>query len=470
MIANNRLAARTKIGYSTFNCGESIAYNLFYTYFLLFMTDYAGVGPAVAGTISLIAVLWDGVTDAVVGYISDRSTNPKGRRRPFMSRFLIPFGIMLVLLFSDFGFTGPAQVAFYLIMNILFWLFFTLVDVPAITLGGEITDNPHEKRSIRSWATIMNYVGFLLATAFAPQMVAYFNRFFANICAGWTVTAGIYAALLVICYIVALAATRGTDAPLTREEAAKTAGGNIFKSMFATMKLKSFRGLWIYCVVFQASVFLCTSTLIYVIYYVCNGTDNDATVLFLAYGVFTIVVSPIMDKIALKVNNKIALIVGMLLHGVALIVFGTIFPLTLSTIFIMMFFVAVGMAGYYVLSYAMVYEVAEVSALKLGQNSSTGVGTFIAFYQCAQKFGGALGMWGAGIALELVHYDPANITDTAVQGIRFVATTFAGIVVVVSVIAILFYKLKPGILAKLQGMLHKEKLTQEDQEFISKNL
>ena len=79
MIAGNRLATKTKIGYSTFNCGESIAYNLFYTYFLLFMTNFAGVEPAVGGTIALIAVLWDGVTDALVGYFSDKSTNPKGR-------------------------------------------------------------------------------------------------------------------------------------------------------------------------------------------------------------------------------------------------------------------------------------------------------------------------------------------------------------------------------------------------------
>lgn len=91
MIAGNRLATKTKIGYSTFNCGESIAYNLFYTYFLLFMTNFAGVEPAVGGTIALIAVLWDGVTDALVGYFSDKSTNPKGRRRPFMAE--IPYSV-----------------------------------------------------------------------------------------------------------------------------------------------------------------------------------------------------------------------------------------------------------------------------------------------------------------------------------------------------------------------------------------
>ena len=40
-----------------------------------------------------------------------------------MAKFLIPFAIMLTLVFSDFGLTGGAQVAFYLGMNILFWLF-----------------------------------------------------------------------------------------------------------------------------------------------------------------------------------------------------------------------------------------------------------------------------------------------------------------------------------------------------------
>ena len=465
----NRLETKTKVGYSLFNCGESVAYNLFYTYFLLFMTDFAGVSPAVGGTIALIAVLWDGLTDAVVGFFSDRSTNPNGKRRPFMARFLIPFGIMLVLLFSDMGLTGGAQIAFYLIMNILFWLFFTLVDVPAITLGGEITDNPEEKRSIRSYATMMNYVGFFLATAFAPQMVGFFNNCFENACSGWTATAGVFAIILVICYIVALRSTKGLEKPQKKEDLKKS-NGNIFKSMFSTLKLGPYRGLWIYCVIFQISVFLCTSTLIYVIYYVCNGTDNNATQIFLTYGIEVIILSPIMDKIALKLNNKKVLLISMLLMTAAQLAFGLFLPLTTVTINIMMFFVAIGMTGYYELSYTMVYDVAEVAPLKLGKDSTTGTGTFIAFYQCAQKIGGALGMWGAGIALELVKYDPANVTDHAVSGIRFISTTFSGIVVFIGAMALLLYKLQPEIRNKLADLVQKDELTAEEQALVDKNL
>ena len=470
MIAGNRLATRTKIGYSTFNCGESTAYNLFYTYFLLFMTNFAGVEPAVGGTIALIAVLWDGVTDALVGYFSDKSTNPKGRRRPFMAKFLIPFAIMLTLVFSDFGLTGGAQVAFYLGMNILFWLFFTLVDVPAITLGGEITEDPSEQRSIRSWATMMNYLGFLLATSFTPQLANYFGQFFEKPTSGWTVVVAGFAVLLVIAYVISLVSTKGLETPLSKEDAERKQS-NVFKSMFSTMKLKPFRGLWLYCLIFQASVFLCTSTLIYVIYYVCGGTDLNAAQIFLTYGVFTIIVSPIMDKIALRVNNKKALVIGMGVQGLLLIAFGVFLPLTVVTMNIMMFGVAVGMASYYVLSYSMVYEVADVASLKLGKDTSTGSGTFIACYQCAQKIGGAIGMWGAGIALQIVKYDANNVTEHAVSGIRFVSTTLAGGIVIAGVIVCaILYKLEPSIKAKLVELTKKEELTAEEQSIVDENL
>ena len=136
-----------------------------------------------------------------------------------------------------------------------------------------------------------------------------------------------------------------------------------------------------------------------------------------------------------------------------------------------MFGVAVGMASYYVLSYSMVYEVADVASLKLGKDTSTGSGTFIACYQCAQKIGGAIGMWGAGIALQIVKYDANNVTEHAVSGIRFVSTTLAGGIVIAGVIVCaILYKLEPSIKAKLVDLTKKEELTAEEQSIVDKNL
>lgn len=58
--------------------GEGIGYNFFYSYFIFFMINIAGVNPAVAGTVSLIAVFWDAVTDPIIGSMSTGAATKGG--------------------------------------------------------------------------------------------------------------------------------------------------------------------------------------------------------------------------------------------------------------------------------------------------------------------------------------------------------------------------------------------------------
>ncbi len=69
---SNRNVLKDIIGYGTGGVGENIAGNLFYTYFIFFLTSVAGINPAAAGTISLFVVAWDAITDPIIGYLNDR--------------------------------------------------------------------------------------------------------------------------------------------------------------------------------------------------------------------------------------------------------------------------------------------------------------------------------------------------------------------------------------------------------------
>ena len=57
-----KLGLKKSLSYGMGAIGEGIGYNFFYSYFIFFMINIAGVNPAVAGTVSLIAVFWDAVT------------------------------------------------------------------------------------------------------------------------------------------------------------------------------------------------------------------------------------------------------------------------------------------------------------------------------------------------------------------------------------------------------------------------
>jgi len=54
---------------------------LFVVYFMKFATDVLLIAPAIIGTILAVGRLWDGITDPIIGYLSDRTRSPIGRRR-----------------------------------------------------------------------------------------------------------------------------------------------------------------------------------------------------------------------------------------------------------------------------------------------------------------------------------------------------------------------------------------------------
>jgi GPH family glycoside/pentoside/hexuronide:cation symporter len=62
-------------------------------YLMKFSTDVLLIAPGVMGVIFGVSRLWDGVSDPVAGYLSDRTHTRIGRRRPWLLASLIPIVI-----------------------------------------------------------------------------------------------------------------------------------------------------------------------------------------------------------------------------------------------------------------------------------------------------------------------------------------------------------------------------------------
>ena len=106
---------RDVLAYGIGGVGENISYNLFYMFFIFFLTSVAGISPAAAGTISLIAVAWDAISDPIVGYLSDRCRGWKGfgKRGTFILLGAIPLGISVFLLYNDVALSGEGCLLCY---------------------------------------------------------------------------------------------------------------------------------------------------------------------------------------------------------------------------------------------------------------------------------------------------------------------------------------------------------------------
>ena len=116
---------------------------------------------ATLGTVLLVSRIFDGVTDQLVGYLSDITESRLGSRKPWMLA-----GTAVILVAGYFLLNPPATAGFsYLLLSMLgFYLGWTMVSVPHTAWGAELSGEYRERARIASFRGVFNNVGSLSFT------------------------------------------------------------------------------------------------------------------------------------------------------------------------------------------------------------------------------------------------------------------------------------------------------------------
>lgn len=456
MTQHTTLSVGTKLGYGVGSIGEGLAYNAFYLYFIYFLTDYVGIDPVVAGSISLFAVIWDAVTDPMIGYFSDRIQNPNGKRRSFMLKGFIPLGAVIFLLFSDWEFlSGGMQVAYFVIVNTLFWFFFTAVDIPYMTLGGELSEKEEDRLSIRSFGTAGYYIGFL----FASSGVVLLQEKFAEILNGdqtraWTYVGLVVGVIVALTYFICICAVKGKEitAPASEEEKKNEIG--FLDSVKAIFTIKPYWHILGYDFFCNLGIMFWTTGQLYIFESYVGMSSGEIAFAFAAYVAFIVVLSQIYPRLVSDKHDKKVLLALTLTIAAVLQAVYIFIPLTFSGIIVILFSNALTMTGFYTYSYALLFEIGEVAVLKTKHKLE---GMFMSGYQFVYKFGTAVSMWLFGIALDYFQYDAAaeTLSEFTLGGLRAIASWMPGLMLLCGVPSLLMYKLSKGKVDQLKAVLER---------------
>ena len=127
------------------NAVKEAAYTMFV---LLFYTQVLGLGGTAAGVVLFLGLLWDAVSDPMVGAWSDRFKSRWGRRHPFMVAGALPLGFGYLALFNppDWALADDTLLAAWLLACSL-WVrtAITLFGLPHLALAAEMTQDYHER-------------------------------------------------------------------------------------------------------------------------------------------------------------------------------------------------------------------------------------------------------------------------------------------------------------------------------------
>ena len=162
------VSMRTKLAFGVGASGEAGTLWMFNALTFFFYNQILGLPPDLAGYAVAIAIVFDAITDPVMGSISDRFRSKYGRRHPFM--FAAPAPILIALFFifnppTTFT-TDLSLFGWYTFFTIFLRVSLTLFTVPHLALGAELSDDYDERSKVMSYNTLFGYVGVVFMHVF----------------------------------------------------------------------------------------------------------------------------------------------------------------------------------------------------------------------------------------------------------------------------------------------------------------
>lgn len=173
-MADPRLPAGQIFGYSLPAFGSAMVLISVGVYLPKFYTDELLVAPALLSWVFLLGRFWDAVTDPVMGYMSDRTRTRWGRRRPYFLLSALPIAVLFYLIWTPAPSLSESQLFFHLLLCYLgLYTFWTVFNIPYISLGAEMATNYHDRTRIYGGRQAF----FLAGTAAGTLAPVFFVKF-----------------------------------------------------------------------------------------------------------------------------------------------------------------------------------------------------------------------------------------------------------------------------------------------------
>lgn len=397
-----------KASYGIASGGGNIITQILGVFLSSYLTDSVGIAVAAVGTMMLVARVFDGISDIIMGGLIDKTKTKWGKARPWLlaSAPLILLGLVLTFSANAGWSNGVKLVYAYLTYIFLNCISFTMFMVSHTAMLSRITLDGNERQKMASINQIINQFGSLAVTTFMVALVAKF---------GWTGTAVIYGIITAACILIGFF--------FTKEHVGADENGHLEietvplkKALPAMLKNKYF--------------YLLTAMFILILmqaagpgsmtYYYCNVVVGNLGLLSFisACGIAPAIITNLfVPALARKFGRQKLLIFGALGNAFGFLLCG-IGANTLPLVYAGMLIKGFSVGFLFACGFAMASDVVDYGEWKTGIRSEGLINSCVSF---GQKVGLGLGPAVASWIMAFGGYDgtAAQQTASAVSAINF---------------------------------------------------
>lgn len=361
-----------------------------------FATDTLAIPAGAMGAMVMTARVWDGISDPVAGYLSDRTVSPRGRRLSWMTASALPIALALVALWSPpQAMEGIALILWMGAAYILWETASTALIVPYIALGNELTEDYHERTRLFAWRHALSILGYPIGLG-----LVYLLRTSAQSSAadGRTMAfaLGVVGAVLLASAI--LGAVRALPEPADHQ---RRGGDRVWPAFADVFRNPHARVLLLVYAVESFGMGSISFLVPYALEDVLGRLDYLELVL-MAWIIPQFAFTPLWLRLARHTSKKTLWIGAMILYAIAFTTNLAIPALGLPFLFVVVFILGIGGGVSNIVAPSVQADVIDWDELQTGERKE---GAYTAVWNLIRKSGWGIAAGVGGLALGAAGYD-----------------------------------------------------------------
>lgn len=469
-MSTEKIQLKEKIAYGFGDAASSMFWKIFGMYSLFFYTDVFGITAAAAGTMFLVARLWDSFFDVFVGIISDRTKSKYGKYRPYLLWFAIPFAVMGVITFFAPDFGETAKLVYAYVTYSLMMIVYSLINVPYASLLGAISSDPVERNSLSSYRMSFAFIGSFVTFMLLQPLIDFFATTFDSNAVqqsadatvstspvGWVMGVGSIGMICVVLFLLSFSWTKERVTQIESEE--NVSIKQDLRNLFHNAPWWILVGTGLAALLFNA---IRDSVAIYYfrdfvqVNYRMAGTGWDMTTIYFLIGqaanLLGVMLAP---SVSARYGKKRTYMIAILMAGV----FSTGFyfiPNNISVILIFQFIISV-FAGYVLpLLWSMFADIVDHQELLTGRRAT---GLIFSSSSMSQKLGWAFGAALSGWILAIYNYAPDAVQQSAetLFGEQIMISLFPALCAIIAFLGMMFYPLSDKKVKEISEQLDEKR-------------
>jgi glycoside/pentoside/hexuronide:cation symporter, GPH family len=193
------------VGYGLGDVGNALTFTMSTAFLLMFYTDVLGITAAMAGTLFLVARLWDGFNDPLMGHFADKRFQRREKKGDKFRSFLLkgswPVALAALLMFSvPSRLEGGPLIIWAFATYTLWGMCYTFVNIPYGSLAAVMTREPMERSILSVSRGIGSLIGMVLPRVIVPLLLVHFGESRQE--KGYLTAMGIISTITLLCYVI----------------------------------------------------------------------------------------------------------------------------------------------------------------------------------------------------------------------------------------------------------------------------